>query len=219
MGQCEQREQQGEAADPERPLFRAELVVQPDSDVDCAVLGHEADIVAHELKIPSSCSDDPSGTCDPAVCGECHVEFAGPSGGYIRAQPDESCLCPVLKRHECLTRLEAVSSDSVVVTVTAPRKAALFELIGALSDVGASVSINWLTSVDGDGETIEISADAITGTQRETLETAIEAGYYDPEGVTLGELATRLDLSESAVSQRLNAAETRLVEAFLTDSE
>lgn len=219
MGQCEQRDQQGEAAGPETPVFRAELVVEPDSGVECVVLGTESDVVAHELKVPTSCQGDPSEECDPAVCGECHVELAGPSGGYVRSRPDESCICPVLKRHECLTRLEAVRSDSLVVTVTAPRRAALFELIAALREVGASVSIGWLTSVDGDGETIEIDSAAITGTQRETLETAIEAGYYDKEGVTLGELAARLDLSESAVSQRLNAAETRLVKAFLAEAE
>lgn len=218
MGQCEQCDQQGDTAGPESPVFRAKLVVQPDSAVECAVLGAEADVIAHELKVPPSCQSDSGGTCDPATCGECHVELAGPSGGYIRSRPDELCICPVLKRHDCLTKLEAVQSDALIITVTAPKRTDLFELIGDLREVGSSVSISWLTSVDGDGETVEINAEAITETQRETLETAIDAGYYaDGDGIPLSELAAELNLSESAVSQRLNAAETRLVKAFLTE--
>jgi hypothetical protein len=216
MGQCESRGSDDEETETENSVFRAKLVVQPDSAVECAVLGTEATVVAHELKVPPSCRGDSSGECDPATCGECHVQLAAPADSYIRAQPDESCVCPVLKRHDCLTQLEAVRSGSLVVTVTAPEKAVLFELIGELRDVGASVSIGWLTSADG--ETMEISSETITATQRETLEAAIEMGYYDSEGITLTELASELDLSESAVSQRLNAAETRLVKAFLTQT-
>ena len=218
MGQCEQYDERG-GGRPETQLFRAKLVVQPESTVECAVLGTEADVAAHELKVPPSCQGTTAGDCDPATCGECHVELAGPSGGYIRTRPDASCICPVLKRHDCLTELEAVQSESLVVTVTAPRREVLFELIGDLREMSSSVSISWLTSVDGDGETVEIDSDAITMTQRETLEAAIEAGYYtDGDGVTLSELAADLNLSESAVSQRLNAAETRLVKAFLTET-
>jgi hypothetical protein len=218
MRQCEQRDGGVENA-AERAMCRAKLAVQPDSAVECAVLDTEAEVVAHELKVPPSCRDDPSGECDPAACGECHVELAAPADSYIRARPDESCICPVLKGHDCLTRLEAIRSESLIIIVTAPRKGVLFGAIGELRSVGASVSICWLTSVDGDGETTEISSDAITATQRETLETAIEAGYYDEGGLTLAELAAELDLSESAVSQRLTAAETRLVKASFSDSE
>ncbi|WP_336328430.1 helix-turn-helix domain-containing protein [Halovenus sp. HT40] len=218
MGQCKQYDERVAGGGPETRLFRAKLVVQPDSTVECAALDSEADVVAHELKVPPSCQGDTAGDCDPATCGECHVELAGSSGGYIRTRPDAACICPVLKRHDCLTELEAVQSESLVVTVTAPRREVLFQLIGDLREIGSSVSISWLTSVDGDGETVEIDAEAITPTQRETLEAAIEAGYYtDGDGITLSELAADLNLSESAVSQRLNAAETRLVKAFLTE--
>lgn len=213
MGQCEQCDERDETAGSGTLPFRAKLVVQPDSTVECAVLDTEADVVAHELKVPPSCQGD---RCDPATCGECHVELSGTTGGYIRRRPDELCICPVLKRHECLTHLEGVQSDSLVITVTAPRRDVLFELLGDLREIGSSVSIRWLTSVDGDGETVEIDLEAITRTQRETLEAAIEAGYYtDGDGMTLSELAADLNLSESAISQRLNAAETRLVKAFL----
>jgi predicted DNA binding protein len=66
-------------------------------------------------------------------------------------------------------------SETLVVTV--PWREVLFEVTTALRAVGASISIGWLTSVDG-GDTVEIDADAITETQRETLEAAIEAGCY-----------------------------------------
>lgn len=46
--------------------------------------------------------------------------------------------------------------------------------------------------------------DALTDEQRETLQLALEEGYFDvPRGITLVQLADRLGLSDSAVSQRL----------------
>lgn len=55
---------------------------------------------------------------------------------------------------------------------------------------------------------------SLSETQRETLELAFAEGYYDvPRKITLGGLAERLDVSDSAVSQRLR----RGVQAVLMD--
>lgn len=54
----------------------------------------------------------------------------------------------------------------------------------------------------------------LSETQRETLELALSEGYFDvPRRINLGELAERLDVSDSAVSQRLR----RGVQAVLLD--
>lgn len=57
----------------------------------------------------------------------------------------------------------------------------------------------------------------LTPTQRDTLVTALEAGYYDvPRKVTHGELAERLDVSQQSVSNRLHRAHGNLVRNALT---
>ncbi|WP_259517446.1 helix-turn-helix domain-containing protein [Halanaeroarchaeum sp. HSR-CO] len=52
----------------------------------------------------------------------------------------------------------------------------------------------------------------LTEKQREAIQLAVEEGYYDrPRDVSLGDLADRLDITRSALSQRLNAVESKLV--------
>lgn len=60
--------------------------------------------------------------------------------------------------------------------------------------------------------TVTIDLDVLTAKQRRTLELALEAGYYErPREADLTYLAEELDISKSAVSQRLRTAETKLV--------
>jgi hypothetical protein len=59
---------------------------------------------------------------------------------------------------------------------------------------------------------------SITEKQREAVRTAIAMGYYaDPREATLGDLASRLGVSRSALSQRLNAVESKLVESLAAE--
>lgn len=59
----------------------------------------------------------------------------------------------------------------------------------------------------------------LTDEQRETLQLALEEGYFDvPRGINLTELAAKLGISDSAVSQRLRRAITTvLVESNLEE--
>lgn len=53
----------------------------------------------------------------------------------------------------------------------------------------------------------------LTPTQRETLETAYEHGYFDdPRNATVAELANQLEVSASAVSGRLRRGTKALLE-------
>jgi len=57
--------------------------------------------------------------------------------------------------------------------------------------------------------------DSLTDRQREVLETAHEAGYYNwPRGATAADLAELLDVSEPTLHKHLRAAEQKLVTAM-----
>jgi predicted DNA binding protein len=87
-----------------------------------------------------------------------------------------------------------------------------------LDAVDASVTIDWLVRAGSLQATTEINTDSITDKQQTALEKAIEMGYYEqPRTTDLGAIAAELGVSDSAVSQRLNNAETKLVKAYLDD--
>ncbi|WP_435358708.1 helix-turn-helix domain-containing protein [Haloarchaeobius sp. DFWS5] len=59
---------------------------------------------------------------------------------------------------------------------------------------------------------------SITDAQRETLVTALEAGYFDvPRTITMVELASELGISDTAASQRLRRGLATLVAATLAE--
>lgn len=59
----------------------------------------------------------------------------------------------------------------------------------------------------------------LTPTQRETLVTALEAGYYDvPRAVTMRELAEQMGVAQQTLSNRFRAAYKNLVTSTLTIS-
>ncbi|MFW5919591.1 MAG: helix-turn-helix domain-containing protein [Halanaeroarchaeum sp.] len=52
----------------------------------------------------------------------------------------------------------------------------------------------------------------LTEKQREAVQTAVDRGYYDrPRDASLGDLADELGVTRSALSQRLNAVESKLI--------
>lgn len=60
--------------------------------------------------------------------------------------------------------------------------------------------------------TVSVDLGILTEKQRRTLALAISSGYYErPREIELSTLADQLDISKSAVSQRLRAAETKLI--------
>ena len=57
----------------------------------------------------------------------------------------------------------------------------------------------------------------LTPKQRETLVTALEAGYYDvPQQVTMGELADELGITQQALSKRFHGGHKNLIRSTLT---
>ena len=76
-------------------------------------------------------------------------------------------------------------------------------------------SVRGPTSSDRDDSTFDL-----TDSQRQTLLEAHESGYFDvPRRTNLDELAQKLDVSDTAVSQRLRRGTARLVENALANPD
>jgi len=198
-------------------VLRVQLAVEPHPGSGCAVVnaGTEAAEVTQQLKSGTG-GDGPGSDAK-----ECHTEVTFDQGAarersYLKAAVSARCICPVFDAHDCIPRIQGVRGRSVVVSLTVADRETLREIISDLRHVGASVSVDWLVS-DGElSSTAEIDVSTITDKQHAAMEVAMEMGYYEtPREVSLGELAAELDISESAASQRLNGAETKLVRAFL----
>jgi predicted DNA binding protein len=80
-------------------------------------------------------------------------------------------------------------------------------------DAGVSLTLEELHRSPHDGV-----PPTLTDLQREALLAALETGYYDvPRAVTLAALADRLDISDTALSQRLRRGTRTLLSSTLDD--
>ena len=152
----------------------------------------------------------------------CHVEVSYAEGSgtdrptYLSTEVVSSCVCPVFTRFECVPRIERVSAESISFSVTVPDRTVLPDVIEALRETGATVSLDRLVQHDGSEDAMGLQTVSVTEKQREAVETAVDLGYYrTPREVGLDDLAETLGVSKSAVSQRLNAVESKLVRAMM----
>ena len=91
------------------------------------------------------------------------------------------------------------------------------DVLDQLATLDATVDPQELSVVDPTADsTVEVDVGAVTPKQLEALELACVRGYYSqPRECDLADLADELDVSTSAVSQRLRAAESRLIVSSL----
>ena len=105
------------------------------------------------------------------------------------------------------------SRDGWLVQLRLPDRDALVALNGACGDLDVSFSVNHLrTSDDGEDGVV-----GLTAKQQELLTVAFEEGYFDvPRGISQDELADRLGVSKSAISQRLRRSIAELCRSTLS---
>lgn len=212
-------QQSGEPDGTDQSL-RARLRITPDQELSCGVLGTgtEGTVVArNEVCIDPTCSDG---------C-ECRAELETVEDGtevreFVASSVDEeTCACPVFRERDCTADIESYRDGSLFVSVTVPSRDVLQDIVSTLRERGASVKLERIRSLsteEPEGRTVELDVSGITAKQREAIEMAVEAGYYDysAEKANLGELADELDISLSAFTQRLRAAESKLVRELST---
>lgn len=189
-------------------LLRATIAVEPSPAVGCAIVSRTKNAV------DVSQNRSPNGICrgTATVCEDDETEPL-----YVAKQAPETCVCSILETFNCVYSIDAVEQGTLVISVTIEERTLLSQLVAELRDGDASVTLRQLTPFgDEKTEATEIDTTAITEKQREAAELAVNLGYYDrPREATLTELADQLEVSESAVSQRLNAIESRVVSSLV----
>lgn len=191
--------------------LRAELRVRPSNPTGCALTRSHG---THEVVARDDVCVD--GDCDPGC--ECRATVETDEGTrMVGKRMDENCVCPVFRDHDCVSSVKAVDRGELVIEVSLPSRDVLTSIVETLRDRGATVELRSISNVGASSSRRQLTIDAnsITEKQREAIAVAIEAGYYEkPREADLSDLADRLDVSRSAVSQRLTAAESTLIGAL-----
>lgn len=115
---------------------------------------------------------------------------------------------------EILAR-EFSDEDRVLISFSVPDPADVITILncGQKNDLDIQ-NVGVIDPSSSDTCPVHVDVGMLTQTQWETLELAFTKDYYQkPRGTSLEELANELGVSKSAVSQRLNGAERKLVQA------
>lgn len=212
--------ERGEPEARSEELLRARLAidVHPESHFGVVNGSGDAEVVKHQPKITTpegELSLDGSRSRGPS---ECHSVVYYPEDDrqeYIVTRANGHTVSQVFATENCLADPQSVSDGVLTVRLVVPRKEAFKRIISRLNERAESVSVKWLLNGDQEARPVEVDVTQITDKQREAIETALEKGYYDdPRGASLSDLAEELGITDSAVSQRLGAAETKLVKSL-----
>ncbi|MGQ3328408.1 MULTISPECIES: helix-turn-helix domain-containing protein [Halorubrum] len=190
-----------EVAGDERRL-RVDLDIDPSDDWDCPIVSE---------------TPDASDVAVNAVGHECTADVQPVDGdGPVRARGEVSddCLCRTFQRFGCVPQVQRVEGGTMLVTTYVDDRDTVRDVVGALRETLDYVRLVRLAVVEGPEATEQATFDLseLTPKQREGLELAVVRGYFDDDGdVALGDLAAELDISKSALSQRLRTAQAKLV--------
>lgn len=144
------------------------------------------------------------------------VSRSGPGAAYllgfdVRRSPDtiETCdddlvLCGTIE----------VTDGHFTFDVAGPQDA-IADTIAEYEAAGATVTLEALQDFDPGDRPL----DALTARQREVVQVAFDAGYFDvPRGASTAEVASELGLDDSTVSEHLQRAERNLLSSVLSRS-
>ncbi len=142
-------------------------------------------------------------------CGE-----TSPSTKQFSSPICEHCPGIVFSRHGCIPRFLEASTGSFVVETRLDHVDTLSTLVNEVRQRCASVTVRSLTSSEGpDGvESCSVDITSLTPKQREAVSIAQDCGHYDSDSdASLSDVAAEVDISTSALSQRLQRAEANVL--------
>lgn len=147
----------------------------------------------------------------------CLVDFVLESGEVVSTSGQDgnrSCLCDTFQRFDCVPKYTAVSDGWLHVTTHIRDRARIRPLVSELKSSVEAVSIDRLVATEPGNcsDLVLFDRSTLTEKQREAVEVAIERGYFTSDtDVRLDEIAGELDISKSALSERLRTAQSKLV--------
>lgn len=182
--------------------YEYETAVEPDRELwFCSVHGDSFEA------FESALSTDPT-VADPVLVDRY------PDRRVYRVELTERAITFTERTAAVGGRLLDVSScrDGWIVQVRLPDRDALVSFNEYCREADVSFHVTHLRSADDGADELV----GLTPKQQELLTVAFEAGYFDvPRGISQDELADRLGVSKSAVSQRLRRALAELCETSL----
>lgn len=185
--------------------LQARFRIEPCSECRVIESGQEGSGVEQSLV---DCGEEGPSKCLATVTGKDGQQH------LVEESVEASCICPVFNEHDCIATIEIIDPPGFVVSIAARERDEFTSIVGALREADANPRLVQITQSSDPTEyqRLEFDMEDITDKQREAIRIAVEKGYYEkPRRATLGDLAEQLDISRSAVSQRLTAVESKMV--------
>ena len=167
------------------------------------------------VKVDSVVDEDRLSELPPITWWE-HIARSGPGTAYllefdvdearnmIDACSDDLVLCGTID----------VTDGEFTFDVAGPQEA-IAETIAEYRAAGANVRLEALQDFDPRNQPL----DALTARQQEVVQIAFDIGYFDvPRGASTEEVAAKLELDASTVSEHLQRAERNLLSTVLSQS-
>ena len=214
MGQSEDGQNSTDESASEGQVLQVVFEVELSDECSCPLSNPESRVQNVRNQISNE-------TChaDMTICDDTDTNHITHTTNHV----DGSCLCLAFSDVNCVPRIKSADQDVVIIETYVSDRAVISELVDGLKAVTEQVSLRRLTASHQD-ETVEstpttVELSTLTSKQREAAMIAVSEGYYrTPRETSLGELAATLDISKSALSQRLRAVEAKLTTAaFDTD--
>lgn len=196
-------------------ICRIRAVLELIPPEECMLRRDDAEVV--ELKV-SATEETPR--CEWALTtDDTEIQYVDTPAGEC-----EHCPWPIFERLGCILQILDVHGDSVVASVNVADATVLQELLEELND--SCDDVRTVTMVEPgrncdplEDEVGEVSLSSLTEKEREALEIAVATGYYStPRHAELSDVAEEFDITPSAISQRLNRAEAKIVMQLFSDS-
>ncbi len=132
-----------------------------------------------------------------------------PKGKIVAALQVKDCkACHTLAESECfLTDAKALEDGGLVWHILAQRRAAVEALVKSLQGNGIDVEVVSIRSAKAAG--------MLTGRQEEVMSLAYRLGYFEfPKRINLTELADRLGVAKSTLSEILRTGEAKVLHSY-----
>lgn len=199
-----------------------EFELLPAKTCSCPLTGIEGEVIDIRQQLTNdTCYTD---TTVRSVACQCRNDRDCAEIVHTESGFQETCPCGVFSALGCIPRFTEISEDCVRIETYLPNREVLTKLVEELRMVVEELHLCRLKRVESvaDRETpdsVTLELNELTDKQREAATRAVTAGYYStPRAVSLGDLAEDLDISKSALSQRLNAVESKLATSAFAEA-